>query len=102
MSLSIYTKNISANLLKAQTGILGQVRDPNAAELTQVQMTMAQMTSFIAHGCLSPNLESRYKFNLSLVVTRYLAMIAQVSFQGSDIYDNLLKEILALVEKALG
>jgi hypothetical protein len=60
------------------------------------------MVRCFVEGCVSAHLEARFKFNLSMVVTRFLSMISTLLIGGPEIYNNLLKDILAKAEHSLG
>ena len=101
MSLSVYLKNISSNVLKTHTQVIGQIRDANSPQLLQVIALLCDLSKEIANGLISPQMEWKFKYNCSMVLMRFFNMIQQVSIACPELFDNLMQNVAELVQHSL-
>lgn len=50
---------------------------------------------------VAPDMEAKYKYNLSMVLMRYLAFIQQLSMSRPEVFDNLIQICADLITQAL-
>ena len=58
--------------------------------IAQVLEAMATLSQEYAIAMVAPDMEAKYKYNLSMVLMRYLAFIQQLSMSRPEVFDNLI------------
>ena len=81
MSLSVYTKNVCGNwLVSSKKKLVEKKSNPELVEsMSTISLTLSQ-------AFLAPNVDSKYKFNLSGILIKYFKAVKSWSTKS-----NLLK-----------
>jgi len=105
MSLSVYLKNVCNNWLRSLTTKIAEHKD-DKTKVSEVNQVITNLALSLSQVFVAPNLESKYKYNLSKILMGYFKIVKKLSesqklSKNQRVFDDLMTSVVELIEHAI-